>query len=82
MQGDCLLWGATQAPLKLWGAGRMFLGRRQGGWKLTSILGMSSSCCLMRRKTESKASSWACWLSRVRAAREADSRLWLLDPFS
>lgn len=33
----------------------------------------------MRRKTESKASWWACWLRRVRAARDADSRLWLLD---
>lgn len=36
----------------------------------------------MRRKTESKASWWACWLSRSSAAWDAASRPWLLDPFS
>lgn len=50
-------------------------------WLLTSILATKRSCCLMRRKTESKASWWASWLRRVKAERDAESRLWLV-PFS
>lgn len=49
---------------------------------LTSIFETSKSCCLIRRKTESKAKWCASWLRRLRADRDEDNRLWLLVPFS
>lgn len=49
---------------------------------ITSILETRQSWCLICRKTESKASWLACWLSLVRAALGSANRLELPVPFS